>query len=297
MLVVGSGASLADPVAVFERHRRAQLAARRRTTALGVLLLASVLAASIIIGKVSPAALVEGVPDIVRYIEGTIPPLTWTDLGGGLRSWYWGLGTWLIQLGDTILVAFLGTLFGGMAGFLLSFPASRNLSRSRLTYFAVRRILEIARTVPDLVYALIFVYAFGLGPLAGMLAIALHSAGSLGKLFAEANENVDPRPLEGVAAAGGNWTQIMAYAVVPQVLPNFASYALLRFEINARGASILGIVGAGGIGQELYLAIRQFEYHDISAIVLLIALMVVLIDLACEQIRHRLIGGEALRAA
>lgn len=155
----------------------------------------------------------------------------------------------------------------------------------------------MARTVPDLVYALIFVYAFGLGPLAGALAIAVHSAGALGKLFAEVNEGIDRGPGHGVIAAGGNWPQVIRYAVVPQVMPNFLSYTLLRFEINVREASVLGIVGAGGIGQELYLAVRQFEYQDISAIVLLIVATVAIIDLTCEQIRHRLIGAETLRTA
>jgi phosphonate transport system permease protein len=137
----------------------------------------------------------------------------------------------------------------------------------------------------------------GLGPLAGVLAIAVHSAGSLGKLFAEVNESIDRGPGDGVVAAGGNWPQVIRYAVVPQVMPNFLSYTLLRFEINVREASVLGIVGAGGIGQELYLAVRQFEYQDISAIVLLIVATVAIIDLVCEQIRHRLIGAETLMAA
>ncbi len=287
----------ADPVALFEHRRRAQFGPRNRAVATGLALFLTVLIASIVVGKVSPTALVDGLPDIVRYIDGTLPPLAWNDLGGGLRSWYWGLGTWLILLGDTILVAFLGTLFGFAGGFLLCFPAAQNLRRAAWSYFLARRVLEVARTVPNLVYALIFVYAFGLGPFAGMLAIAVHSAGALGKLFAEANENIDPGPADGVAASGGNWPQIIRFAVVPQVLPNFLSYTLLRFEINVRESAVLGIVGAGGIGQELYLAVRQFEYHDISAIVLLIVLTVSVIDLACEQVRHRLIGRDALRVA
>jgi phosphonate transport system permease protein len=154
--------------------------------------------------------------------------------------------------------------------------------------------MEVARTVPELVWALIFVYAFGLGALPGVLAIAVHSTGSLGKLFSEANENVESGPLEGVRAAGGSWAQVMRYGVLPQVMPAFLSYSLLRFEINVRASSVSGFVGAGGIGQELYLVIRQFIYVDISAIVLLLVATVALIDIACERVRHHVIGQAAL---
>jgi phosphonate transport system permease protein len=146
--------------------------------------------------------------------------------------------------------------------------------------------------VPELVYALIFVFAFGLGALPGMLAIAVHSAGALGKLFAEINENVDIRSVEGVQSAGASWWQTMRYAVSPQVMPNFVSYALLRFEINVRSAAVLGFVGAGGIGEELLLAVRQFIYPEISAIVLLIVATVATIDIVCERLRSGLMGSE-----
>ena len=143
--------------------------------------------------------------------------------------------------------------------------------------------------------AMIFVFSFGLGPLPGVLAIAVHSMGALGKLFAEINDNVDLRPVEGVRAAGANWYQMLRYAVVPQVLPGFLSYTLLRFEINVRAASVIGFVGAGGIGQELMFVIRQFVYTDISAIVLLLIVLVALIDMGCEQLRYRVIGMENVR--
>jgi phosphonate transport system permease protein len=153
--------------------------------------------------------------------------------------------------------------------------------------------LELFRTVPELVFALIFVYAFGLGPLPGVLAIAVHSMGALGKLFSEVNENIAPGPGEGVRAAGGNWMHLVRYAVLPQVLPDFASYTLLRFEINVRASSVVGFVGAGGIGQELFSVIRQFIYVDISALVLLLIMTVALIDITCERFRRRLLGEQA----
>ncbi|OWJ64613.1 phosphonate ABC transporter, permease protein PhnE [Inquilinus limosus] len=279
----------------FERgYRRQQAEKRLRTLGIG-LVLAAALVASALIGEVDPARLAAGLPQAWAYVWGTVPVLRAETLGADLGEWYWGFGTWLRLAGETVLMGFTGTVLGGAAGLLLCFPASRNLVQGRALHFACRRVLEVARTVPELVYALIFVYAFGLGPFAGVLAIAVHTAGALGKLFAEVNENVDPGPIEGVRAAGAAWPAIMRLAVLPQVLPNFASYALLRFEINVRSASAIGIVGAGGIGEELYLSVRQFEYPDISAILLLIIALVSIIDLGCEAVRHRLIGRDALR--
>jgi phosphonate transport system permease protein len=252
------------------------------------------LAASVQVGEVRPDRFVEGIGGLFDYIDRTLPKATGGGLIADAREWYWGLGRWLRMLFDTVVIAALATTLGAAAGFALCFPASRNLMRNAAAVFVSRRLLEVARAVPELVYALIFVFAFGIGPLAGVLAIAIHTAGSLGKLFSEVNENVDVRPIEGVRAVGGNWFQAMRYGVVPQVLPNFVSYALLRFEINVRSAAIIGFVGAGGIGQELYLVIRQFIYADISALVILIVLAVSLIDLGCERLRHGLIGRESL---
>jgi phosphonate transport system permease protein len=230
----------------------------------------------------------------VGYIRGTLPTLRLATLGADLAEWYWGLGRWLLLLADTVLIAMMGTLLGGATALILCFPASARLAPSRILYVTARRAMEVARTVPELVWALIFVYALGLGALPGVLAIAVHSMGSLGKLFSEVNENVEPGPLEGVRAAGGSWAQVMRYGVLPQVMPAFLSYSLLRFEINVRASSVLGFVGAGGIGQELYLVIRQFIYVDISAIVLLLVATVALIDIACERVRHHVIGQAAL---
>ena len=147
--------------------------------------------------------------------------------------------------------------------------------------------------VPELVFALIFVVAFSLGPLPGILALAIHTAGALGKLFAEVVENIDMKPVDGVVATGGNWFHKIRFAVLPQVASNFASYALLRFEINVRGASVLGFVGAGGIGQTLLEVIRKFYYADVSALLIMIIATVMVIDAVTERIRHKLIGLEA----
>ena len=189
-------------------------------------------------------------------------------------GWFWGIGKWLRLLADTLLIAYVATFLGAIFGFIACFFAAGNLGVSGPVSFAVRRFLEFCRTVPDLVFALIFVMAFGLGPIAGVLAIVIHTTGALGKLFYEVLENVDQKPVEGLVASGASWVKTMRFAVVPQVLSNFLSYALLRFEINVRGASVMGFVGAGGIGQDLMEAIRKFYYPDVSAILVLIIITV-----------------------
>ncbi|QMV00495.1 phosphonate ABC transporter, permease protein PhnE [Devosia sp. D6-9] len=279
-------------LAAFEQRYRQEQGVRLFWTGAYALLFLVALTISIVVSDFNLPGLITGLPKAWNYIAGTLPSLSFETLWADLADWYWGLRFWLRLLFETILMGFIGTVLGGIVALALSFPAARNLVENTAIYFAARRALEFFRTVPELVFALIFVFAFGLGPFAGVLAIAVHTAGSLGKLFAEVNENVDERPLDGVRAAGGNWPMVMRLAVIPQVLPNYASYLLLRFEINVRGASALGIVGAGGIGQELYVAIRQFEYTDISAIMLLLIITTSIIDVICETIRHRLIGHD-----
>jgi phosphonate transport system permease protein len=213
----------------------------------------------------------------------------WTDIG----EWFWGWRKWFWMLGETILISYVGTLSGAILGFSLNFFAAENTSPTRWLRFAVRRVLEFARTVPGIVFALIFVIAFGLGPMAGVLAIAIHSTGALGKQFSEIVENADMKPVEGVRSTGASWISCMRFAVLPQVAAGYASYALLRFEINVREASVMGFVGAGGIGQELVVAIRKFYYSDVSAILLTIILTVFIIDIGTGWARGRLFGKDA----
>ncbi|MDP5085224.1 MAG: phosphonate ABC transporter, permease protein PhnE [Yoonia sp.] len=233
-----------------------------------------------------------GIPRLGEYISKTIPTLRWDSLGADFAEWFWRWRTWLWLLLETILIAFMATTLAVVGGFLLSFPASRNLAPNLWVLWITRRALEIARTVPDLVWALIFVFCFSVGPLAGVLAIALHSVGALGKLYSEVNENIDMRPLEGVKAAGGTWFDQIRYGAVPQVLPNILSYTLLRFEINVRSSSIIGYVGAGGLGQELRTAMSFQEYTDLSALFVIIFVTVMVIDYGSEKLRHRVIGME-----
>jgi phosphonate transport system permease protein len=269
-------------------------AARRRTLAV----FAAVAALAVLAGyaaEVRPLVLAGNIGKFTAYIQQILPPVGLDHPVEDLRAWYWGLPGWLALLGETLLMAYLGTLLGALAGFALSFVAAANLVRSRLLRILAKRFLEVCRTVPDVVFALIFVIAFGLGPMVGVLAIAIHTTGALGKLFSEVVENIDMRPVEGLSASGASWVETVRFAVLPQVLSNFASYGLLRFEINVRGAAVLGFVGAGGIGQEFLAAIRNFYYADVSAILVLIILTVFCIDLATERVRHRLIGPETAR--
>ena len=209
----------------------------------------------------------------------------WTDPA----AWFWSFKRSARLIGETILMAYVGTLTGVIVAFALNFVASPNLTGRAWLVFAARRTLEFCRTVPDIVFALIFVVAFGLGPLPGVLALALHTAGALGKQFFETTENIDMKPVEGLRAVGASYTQVIRYAALPQVLASFASFALLRFEINVRGATVLGFVGAGGIGQDLMEAIRKFYYSDVSAILVLIIAVVMTIDIATQYLRRALI--------
>lgn len=213
----------------------------------------------------------------------------WTNI----PEWFWGLKKWLKLLGETLLISYVGTIAGMVVAFCLNFLAAENTSPAPWIRFVVRRLLEFARTVPGIVFALIFVIAFGLGPIPGVLAIAVHSSGALGKLFSEVVENADMKPVEGIRATGASWLSCMRFAVLPQVIAGFSSYTLLRFEINVREASVMGFVGAGGIGQELVVAIRKFYYSDVSAILVMIVLTVFLIDISTGWLRGRLFGAEA----
>jgi len=207
-------------------------------------------------------------------------------------EWYWGIARWLRLLGETLLMAYVGTALGTIGAFFLCFLGAANVAPRPWARLVARRFCELCRTVPELVFALMFVIAFGLGPLPGVLAMAIHTVGALGKLFAEVVENIDMKPVEGVSATGASWQAAMRFGALPQTLSNFVSYALLRFEINVRSATVLGFVGAGGIGMDLIEAIRKFYYSDVSAIIVLIIITVSVIDTATSYVRHRLIGGE-----
>jgi phosphonate transport system permease protein len=266
--------------------------ARRRWQSLLVLaILAALIAVAGKVGEVNPANLIDNISNFTSYFSRILPRIRIASLGADVADWYWNITGWLKLLLDTVLIAYLATLIGAGGAFVMSFLAAANLAANSLLRWSIKRIFEFCRTVPDLVFALMFVSTFGLGPLAGILAISLHSFGTLGKLFTEAIENIDTKPVEGVRSTGSRFVETVRFGALPQVISTFASYTLLRFEINVRSGSVVGMVGAGGIGQDLFVAIRKFYYTDVSAILLMIIVCVAAIDLLTEQVRRRLSGG------
>lgn len=281
----------------FEALRRRTLRRQRLQALLGLLVFSAILLVSFQRSQFFSSA-IGGDPlgRIATFIGRMIPDLEASALAadsrtkGSLAWWFYDLPIWLKLGWQTVEMAIVATVFGAVGGLLASFLSARNLMPFAPVRFAVRRTLEAIRTLPDLILALVLVAAFGVGPLAGVITLAISTMGSLGKLFSEINEEVDPRQLEAMAAAGVGPIGRIRYGVIPQVLPNYASYALIRLEGNLAGAAALGIVGAGGIGIELQRAITYTEFDTYLAILLLIVFMIFIIDIGSEALRHRLIG-------
>lgn len=197
---------------------------------------------------------------------------------------------------ETLNIAAASTLIGVIGGTFLALMSTRGMALWPRLIPVFRRISDICRAIPEIVIALVLIFLLGGGPVPAMIAIAIHTAGALGKLFSEVNENASLKPVEGLASVGANWSQRMYLGVIPQVGPNYVSYALLRFEINIRASAILGFVGAGGIGYELRNAMSwgQGRYDQAAAIFVLLFAAIVLVDQLSGLIRERLThGGQA----
>jgi phosphonate transport system permease protein len=205
------------------------------------------------------------------------------------------LPMFLKVIGETVAMAFLGTLLGAVFAFPLSFLASKNTMRYRPVQFGTRRFADLLRSFDYLIWALIFVRAIGLGPLAGIMAIAIVETGTFIKLYSEAIENLDRKQVDGITAAGGNGLQRIRFGVLPQVLPMMLSNTLYMFEHNVRSASILGIVGAGGIGFLLADRLRAYELQEACLIIILIVVAVYAIDWLSKTLRERLTGDHKRR--
>lgn len=199
----------------------------------------------------------------------------------------------LPSLLETINIAAASTLLGAIAAVVLSLLATRGLARWPRLVGLFRRVMDILRAVPEIVIALILIFILGGGPVPAMIAIALHSTGALGKLFSEVNENADLKPVEGLSSVGATWGQRMWLGILPQVAPNYLSYALLRFEINIRASAILGFVGSGGIGYDLKNAISwgQGRYDEVAAIFGLLFAAIVFFDQMSGHFRRKLVEG------
>ena len=228
--------------------------------------------------NLSLAELMKGLPWIGDFILRMFPP-------------NWGFLDRLVQpVMETIQLAIWGTLFAVLLALPLCFVAARNLTPSLLMFHAARQVFNLARGINELIFALIFVAAVGLGPFAGVLALTVHGAGMLGKFFAEAIEEVDPGPVEALRATGASPLQVIVFAVLPQALPAWIAATLYRLEVNLRAATILGMVGAGGIGFELYSSLKLFQYEDTATCVIVILVMVMSADYISSRLRARILA-------
>ncbi|GAA4952019.1 phosphonate transport system permease protein [Nonomuraea thailandensis] len=221
------------------------------------------------------AKLGEGAVNMGEFLARLFPP-----------SWE-KLPTILELLVETLQMAIVGTVLGALLSLICAFGAASNIA-PRWLYYPARWIMNIIRSLPDLVFALMFVSAVGLGPFAGILAMTLGAVGSMGKIFAEAMESVDRGPIMAMQAVGASKRQVVQYGVLPQAAPLLTSYTLLMFESNVRGATILGMVGAGGIGLELTTAMRMYDYEHLSAMVVCIIVLVTIIDQVSAVVRRKI---------
>ena len=223
-----------------------------------------------------PLDLFRDAGNMTRYASGFFPPnfTDWRD--------------YLVELVVTLEIALWGTALALVCSVPLALLAASNLT-PWWVHHPIRRLLDACRSINEMVFALLFVVAVGLGPFAGVLALWVHTTGVLAKLFSEAVEAIDPQPVEGIRATGAHVLHEIFYGVVPQVLPLWLSYALYRFEANVRSASVVGMVGAGGIGMVLWDVIRGFQYAQTAAVLIMLVVAVTVIDVASSFLRKRVV--------
>lgn len=248
--------------------------------------------------QVDPAALLgdEGLRQITGYARRLFPPdvsaAMLADAASGVAETFAIslVGSLLsvvlalpLSLLDTRTLLYRGVLFGAR-------PLRPRARAARIAlHWAGKGALNVLRTIPEIVWALVFVFVVGLGPFPGVLALGFHTAGVLGKLFGEVLEDVDPAPLEALQATGASRFRILFYGVLPQALPQFVSYALYRWEVNIRAAAVMGFVGAGGLGQRVHVAISLFQEQQLLTLILAIYVIVTLVDALSAYLRARLV--------
>ena len=256
------------------------LAADRKAGMRQALLVACLLvvcaAALTITGFFDAARFAEGIPALAQLFSEMIPP--------DFSRWQ----HWLRPLLDTLAMSIAGTILAVILSLPLALLAAPNTTPFPALGYVARLLLSFLRSVPELILGIIFVAAVGFGALPGVLALALHSVGMVGKFYAEAIEHVDPRPLEAARAAGATRVQVITHAVLPQVLPQMADITIYRWEYHFRASTVLGIVGAGGIGFELIAALRLISYDQVAAILITILACVVVVDSLGAMLRKRL---------
>ena len=230
------------------------------------------------------ARIAGGISELGRMVLLMLPP----DPGTWTRA-----GTYVYAMVETLSIALLGTLLAAIFAFPLGFLAARNTTLNRIVQFSARRSFDTLRGVDILIWALIWINVVGLGPFAGVLALLMSDLGSFGKLFSEAIEAADDKPVEGVVSTGGSSLSAVRFGILPQLMPVLLSQVLYAFESNTRSASIIGIVGAGGIGLILSEQIRTLEFQQMSCVILLILVTVSVIDHLCSKLRFSIIGVRA----
>ena len=277
--------ALRDLQGLRARHREVFAPDWRRRTALlaGIILVLVLAAYGFWRLDFSLTRLGSGLGQIAQMVSLMFPP------SPGNR-----LPLYLQALTETLAIALLGTLTAAVLAFPVGFLAAKNVVPNIFAHFAVRRVLDVFRGVDVLIWALIFINVVGLGPFAGILAITASDFGSFGKLFSEAIEAADKRPVEGVIASGGTRLHALRFALIPQIFPVIASQVLYYFESNTRSATIIGIVGAGGIGLHLAEQIRVLEWNVVAFLVLMILVAVAIIDWVSSRLRFAIIGRAAV---
>jgi phosphonate transport system permease protein len=239
-----------------------------------------------------PVTLALGLPDMAMFLASMFPPhfLAWD------QPYFYNQESEfqyvLLAAVETFQMAVLGTVLAVVFGFVAAMFAARNITPNIFIYQGTRTLCDGFRGISEVVWALLFVAMVGLGPFTGVLALAVHNTGALGKYFSEAIEAIDEGILESVEASGASRTQVFFHGIIPELGTLFMSYILYYFEHNLRQAMVLGIVGAGGIGIELLLAMKYFNFHKALSVIILMLVMVIVTDRLSGMIRKRLVGGE-----
>lgn len=309
--------TLSDSGVLVERHWQ-QLAGQRRfyTVTSGILLLLAVSGSLWFANETNAGKFFDRLPHLFDFIGDLIPRDGWEiwralfDLpspyeDGSLKYNYPEgrlyltesiyLPEYVHQMLVTLNIAIAATGIGLIFGFMLSFLAAKNMTPNPWIRGPIRRLMELLRAFPEVVIAGFFLAIFSLGPVPALIAVSIHTIGALGKMFFEVIENADMKPDEGLKAVGANWLERSWFGMVPQVMPNFMSYFLLRLEINVRASTIIGAVGGGGIGELLRLSIGQGHEAKTLAIVLLLLLTIIAVDQFSAWLRRRLVGDQAFQ--